>query len=261
VIAVDTDKIAVSYEDSGNSSYGTCIVATISGTTPSFGSEVVFESATTTYTYIAKLDTDKIAVAYRDEGNSSYGTCIIATISGTVPSFGSAVVFNSADSLYISMVDIDTDKIAIAYRDAGNSYYGSCIVATVSGTVPSFGTSVSISSVSSFWISVTKLDTDKIAIAFGDDSANFDGVALVATISGTVPTVGSELIYESGNSDYNAITSIDTTNAIVAYKDVQGSNYGKVVEISVDFDDTDTNGVAISGEGTPNRHVAVQELS
>ena len=38
-------KVVIAYSDGGNSSYGTAVVGTCSGTTISFGSEVVFESA------------------------------------------------------------------------------------------------------------------------------------------------------------------------------------------------------------------------
>ena len=64
-----------------------------------------------------------------DQGNSSYGTAIIGTVSGTSISFGSAVVFESAESTNITAIfNSSQEKIVVAYQDAGNSNYGTAVV-------------------------------------------------------------------------------------------------------------------------------------
>jgi hypothetical protein len=117
------NKIVIAYRDVGNSSYGTAIVGTVSGTSISFGTAVVFESANSIYISATYDSTNnKIVIAYQDGGNSSYGTAIVGTVSGTSISFGTAVVFESANSTYISTTyDSTNNKIVIAYRDGGNS--------------------------------------------------------------------------------------------------------------------------------------------
>ena len=219
ICKTDTNKIAIAYEDADNSSYGTCIVATISGTVPTFGTAVVFESASTIVYGIIASDTDKIAISYRDNGNSNYGTCIVATISGTVPSFGTAVVFESATTSNSRVCKTDTDKIAIAYTDSGNSNYGTCIVATISGTVPTFGTAVVFESASSDSCSITDIDTDKIAIAYRDNGNSGYGTCIIATISGTVPTFGTAVVFESANASYNSIGTITTSLIAISFYD------------------------------------------
>jgi hypothetical protein len=74
------------------------------------------------------LGTDKVVITYKDAGNSNYGTAIVGTISGTAISWGSELVFNSADTLFTAITNTGTNKIAICYRDAGNSNYGNGIV-------------------------------------------------------------------------------------------------------------------------------------
>jgi hypothetical protein len=100
--------------------YGTAIVGTVSGTSISFGTAVVFESANSNYISTTYDSTNnKIVIAYRDDGNSSYGTAIVGTVSGTSISFGTAVVFESASSGYISTTyDSTNNKIVIAYSDS-----------------------------------------------------------------------------------------------------------------------------------------------
>ena len=58
------------------------------------GSPVVFESASSS-DMSATFDSssNKVVIAYRDDGNSNYGTAIVGTVSGTSISFGTAVVF------------------------------------------------------------------------------------------------------------------------------------------------------------------------
>ena len=79
-------------------------------------------------------------LAYRDQGNSNYGTAIVGTVSGTNISFGSAVAFVSSNSDYIRIVfDSNSNKVVISYVDLGDSNKGKAIVGTVSGTNISIG--------------------------------------------------------------------------------------------------------------------------
>ena len=133
------NKFAVAYVDSGNLSYGKAVVGTVSGTSASFGSAVVFNSATTIDTYIAydPNTANKFAVAYVDSNNSGYGTAVVGTVSGTSISYSSAYVFNAADSAdTVAAFDPSTaGNIVFAYRDSGNSGYGTAILGQVNVNV------------------------------------------------------------------------------------------------------------------------------
>ena len=119
-IAYDANaqKVVIAYQDSGNSSYGTAIVGTVSGTSISFGTPVVFESAQTNYISIAyDANSQKVVIAYQDNTNSSYGTAVVGTVSGTSISFGTPVVFESATTVYSSIAyDSTNQKIVGVYR-------------------------------------------------------------------------------------------------------------------------------------------------
>ena len=66
-------KFVAVYRDSGNANYGTAIVGTVSGTAISFGSEYVFNSATSEHPSVAfdPNTAGKFLLAYKDGGNSS----------------------------------------------------------------------------------------------------------------------------------------------------------------------------------------------
>ena len=100
----------------------------------SWGSEYVFNAGTSDFISVSILDSTHFVVAYRDESNSHYGTAIIGTVSnGDDIAFGSEYVFNTAgNSYYISVSTLDSTHFVVAYKDGGNSNYGTAIIGTVS---------------------------------------------------------------------------------------------------------------------------------
>tara|TARA_Y100000004_G_scaffold48418_1_gene53343 strand:+ start:3683 stop:5731 length:2049 start_codon:yes stop_codon:yes gene_type:complete len=227
------EKVVFAYTDDANSYKGTAIVGTVSGTSISFGTEVVFEPGSTSYT-AATFDStnNKVVIAYRDGGNSSYGTAIVGTVSGTSISFGSAEVFESANSTYVKAVfDSTNDKVVIVYRDGGNSYYGTAIVGTVSGTSISFGTAVVFASVNAVQISAAyDTSNQKVLISYRD-ATNLDyGKGIVGTVSGTSISFGTAETFETANTNYTSAAYDSNSNKVViAYQDGGNSSYGTAV--------------------------------
>ena len=111
-------KVVIVYQDYGNSNYGTAVVGTVSGTSISFGTPVVFNS-TSTDTTGATFDTTngKVIIAYA--GSSNHGTARVGTVSGTSISFGSESVFESATTSQINQriaYDSTNKKVVIGYQ-------------------------------------------------------------------------------------------------------------------------------------------------
>ncbi|MEA2037046.1 MAG: hypothetical protein U9O94_06030 [Nanoarchaeota archaeon] len=226
---VDTNKIVIGYADGGNNGYGTAIVGTVSGTSISFGSPVVFESALVNYTSCCLVDTNKFVLCYQDVGNSGYGTAIVGTVSGTGISFGSLVVFESAATYYISCYQVDTNKVVIGYQDYGNSQYGTAIVGTVSGTSISFGTAAVFESAITTHISCCQVDTDKAVIGYRDGGNSNYGTTIVGTVSGTSISFGSPVVFESASTSYISCCLIDTSKIVIGYRDAGNNGYGTAI--------------------------------
>ena len=129
------DKVVIAYEDVDNSSHGTAIVGTISGTSISFGSPVVFASSTTEYISIAYDPTNQtIAIAYEDLDNSSDGTTILGSVSGSSIRFNTAIVFDSdAVKFTATTYDSTNNKIVTAYGDTTS---GKAVVINADNTDP-----------------------------------------------------------------------------------------------------------------------------
>ena len=238
----NANKVVIVYEDEGNSQYGTAIVGTVSGTSISFGSPTVFESAAC-FSIAATFDSsnNKIVVAYEDQGNSEHGTAIVGTVSGTSISFGSPTVFNAGETLNIETTfDSTNNKVVIAFTDAGNSNQGTAIVGTVSGTSISFGSEAVFdtstgSKVGQGKSSITfDSNQNKVLVSYVDVGDSEHGKAIVGTVSGTSISFGTASTFESATtSELSSAFDSDAKVVIIAYKDEGNSSYGTAVTASI----------------------------
>ena len=90
---------------------------------------------------VQSIGNDKVVIAYRDAGASSWGKAIVGTVSGTSISFGTKFVFESAEANYNTLVyDPDNEKIIISYQDNGNSNAATSVVFTPGGTTTNLTT-------------------------------------------------------------------------------------------------------------------------
>jgi len=235
-------KFVVAYVDQDNANYGTAIVGTVSGTSITFGSEVVFNAGAVTageaYPLAIAFDpntANKFVVAYVDAGNSSYGTAIVGTVSGTTVSFGTEVVFNSGSTEFISIsFDPNTaNTFVIAYRDVGGSYYGKATIGTISGTGLTFGSEYAFTSstVAYPWVAYDPNTAGKFVVVYlNQDISPYSRVS-VGTVSGTTISFGTYTNFQSGSSRFNSIAfDPNTANKfVVAYYDINNSNYGTAI--------------------------------
>jgi len=235
------NKVVIAYNDNSAGAAGKAIVGTVSGNSISYGSAVTFEAGSTTDISIAfDSNANKVVIAYKDGGNSNYGTAIVGTVSGTSISFGTAVVFALANTDFTATTfDSNLNKIVIAYRDVGNSNYGTAIVGTVSGTSISFGTEVVYNSGNSEYIAATfDSNSNKVVVAYNDGTVGNLGKAIVGTVSGTSISFGSEATFNATQSNYvSAGFDSNSNKVVVLYSDVVGGScvVGTVSGTSISF--------------------------
>lgn len=226
----NAQKIVICYEDGGNTDKGTAIVGTVSGTSISFGSPVIYNNADTTAQSIAyDANAQKVVIAYHDNGNSSYGTAIVGTVSGTSISFGSPVVFSSAGTNAIDITyDASAQKVVIAYYVGTD---GLATVGTVSGTSISFGTAVVFNTgVANYNSIVYHAAAQKVVIAYSDLGNSNYGTAIAGTVSGTSISFDSKLVVESGRVNFvSAAYDPNEEAVVISYENVGNSEYGTSV--------------------------------
>ena len=136
------NKIVVAYND-GGSNEGFAAVGTIdsSDNSISFGTPVRFNPGSASYIDITfDSNSNRVVIAFAAGNNSSHGSAVVGTVSGTAISFGTVVVFESAGiNSTATTFDSTNNKIAILYKDTGAGFAGTSAIGTVSGTSIIFG--------------------------------------------------------------------------------------------------------------------------
>jgi viroplasmin and RNaseH domain-containing protein len=215
---------------------GYAIVGTVSGTSASYGTAVIFQASAAVYSVNAAYDANaqKVVIIYTDGSNSDYPTAIVGTVSGTSISFGTKVAFLSSgaagDPMSIAY-DANAQKVVIGFRDTSNSNYGTGIVGTVSGTSISFGTKTAFNSSATLeFTTVYDSDAQKVAIGYRDAGNLSYGTAVVGTVSGTSISFGSPQVFLSAQTD-NMGGCFDSTNnkVVFCYRDTGNSDYGTAI--------------------------------
>jgi len=130
-------KIAMVYSDTGNSSYGTIAIGTISGSTITWGTPVVFQSNATNYCMV-KLTSDAsaVVVGYATLDGTNKSVAKAATISGTTPTFGTGVQLFAAQTSMVMTRVSDTSFVFFEPDEA--------IAISLSGTTITAGSAVDI---------------------------------------------------------------------------------------------------------------------
>jgi len=231
----DNGKVVVAYADGGNSEKGTAIVGTVSGSSISFGTPVVFESGGTAYPSVTYDTTNnKIVIAYQDDSDSDRSKAIVGTVSGTSISFGSAALVDSAttnQTRQVAVYDSANNRVVVAYSDVTNNK-GKVAVGTVSGTDITFGTPVEFFSAETQYIALTYDSTnEKVVFAWRQaGSSPYAGKAVVGTVSGTSISFGTTVDFEAGATQQIGAT-YDSTNGkvVIAYMDDDDNDYGKAI--------------------------------
>ena len=214
-------------------------ISATGGTLPeSVGTPAVFESATSHYNTATYDSTNnKVVVAYMDQGNSSYGTAVVGTVSGLSITFGTPVVFETSSVNSISSAfDSSNGKIVISYRDVGSSSAGTAVVGTVSGTSISFGTPVVFNGTNSAnTTAVFDSNSNKVVISWSDVNNSFYGTSKVGTVSGTSISFGSAVVFRSAFvlPDYQSSAFDSSSNKVViAYRYVSNPSEAIVGTVS-----------------------------
>ena len=264
------DKVVIAYQDNSNSSYGTAVVGTVSGTSISFGTPTVFESANTQFISLIHDSTnDRILISYVDNGDSNKGTSVVGTVNSNSISFGTPVVFNAGATTGPDTSYIGNGKVLIAYKDSGNSSYGTAIVGTITtgNNTISFGSEFVFESNEVNDVSIAyDSSNDKVVITYRDNGNSQSGTAVVATVTNTSISFGTPVVFNSGTT-YDNNTVYDTVNQkiITAYSkspaNVGGVKTGTVSGTSItygselEFVSNTTNGNKIVYDSTNDKAV------
>ncbi len=236
------NKTVITYTETDNSGYGAAIVGTVSGTSISFGSAVVFESNDSS-NYVTAFDTtsNKVIVAYQ---TASVGVLSrLLTVSGTsVSASSSAYITGDSSTTGINGISLVYDTTAaraiVSYKDGNNSNAGTAVIGTVAGGNISFGTAATFASnvyrTSGDKSSLYDPTTDSTVLVYRDSDDSNNGKFVTAKIDGSSLTFTSATTFETGNAATTGIAKdVDTNKILIAYLDYDASQAGKSVVVTL----------------------------
>ena len=226
VYDIAQQKVVIFYRGFGGN--GTAIVGTVSGTSISFGTPVIFASVYCSYISATYAVTEqKVVLTYADY---SLGVAIVGTVSGTDISFGTPVTFNPTSTYYLSTVyDTAQQKVVTVYNVNG---VGTAIVGTVSGTDISFGTPVGFETDYAMNVpaAVYASASQKVIIAYRRAAAptySGFGTAIVGTVLGTDIYFSTTVVFNSAYTDsIFAGYDVSSQKVVIAYRDGDALNFG-----------------------------------
>ncbi len=251
VCVLASDKLLFGFEDDDTEfDPGKAIIATVSGTTMSFGNAATFYSSTANaarYTSVAPLSSGYFVVAYIQDDQDDAGAAIIGSYSGTTISFPGASVqfetsFASAD---IDVRQLNEDEFVIAWNGSSTSNPSKIIIGERNGNGIDFGTAQTVCSAQGDEISLGVLDADAFVVGYTDDNGDpaDQGDAVVCTLTPAVAPV--ELISFNASMNNNSVTLNWETATEV-------DNYGFEIERSSDNMNTWNNIGFVAGHGNSN---------
>lgn len=198
-------------------------VTAVAGSRDSVGSPVKFDDnyLATTETMSAAFDsTNNKVVLFYESGSSQYA--VVGTVSGTSISFGTRVqVFNDGTVTRGVVFDENAGKFLFAYPGLNQTRLY-LRVGTISGTSITLGTETSVFTTNAKRISMSyDPDINKTVISFIDGYGSDYPKAVVATISGTTPSIGSAYVIWSNDPTDVPMDQCYDTNAnkhVIVYK-------------------------------------------
>ena len=230
--------------------HGTAFVGTITGTSISIGTPVVFENGTDPrfFTCGYMPNSQNVYVCYKN--GSGRPTVRIGTVSGTSITLGSDQQYTTEQvragvSNLASAWNTTDNVLGIAYQGQ-TANYTKMLAATVSGTTVTYGSDVQLTSNSWDYLSVAYASAPNMFLITARDSTYFSyGSTWSFTVSGTTPTAVDYLIFNSaatyGMADGQSATFDASNNQfVIVYRDGGNSNYPTAVTRSVAFTTTNS---------------------
>ena len=238
-------KHLIIYERSGGQIIR-AIVATISGTSVTFGTDVLTEGGQDGDKYLATTSVGNgkiMAIArsannYANSSSQYYTHARIFTISGTSVTFGTMVSASGTkapnNGAYGCCYDSNVDKVVVFYAHSNTLY---ARVGTVSGSSISFGSEIDTgygSSANDILFPVFDPSTNKIVLAFAD----YDNSNLTKAIVGTVS--GSSISFASNPTELGSLgnprATYNSTNSTIVLSYSANLEVIKVVGTTVHRD-------------------------
>jgi len=234
VALLDSTHAIIVYQTSTTAK---AVIATISGTSVSYGTAATIASNMNTSTsgrsiFVSVLDSTHFITVYSTLSSSVYTQSLKAgSVSGTTITLGTATTAytHSSPSPYNALTALDSTHFVTTYATSLGVGYG--VAGTVSGTTTSTGAAVQYAGESN-GVDIASYDSTHVLFAYR--TANpFNANTLIATVSGNSISFASDTQIAAGNATYLTLAKIDSTHLILVYSALSSSYQGKAIQLTI----------------------------
>jgi hypothetical protein len=242
-VSIGNGKVVFAYSDFGNSRYGTAVVGTISGSTITFGTPVVFQSARVDWCAVTyDSANDRIVVCFADGGAN--GKAKVAQVIGTgFGAFGTLTQFHGGNTSYIQAnYDSVSGKIVISYLDSTPNWGKVSIGEITSGTTNiTFGSDTTFNGSNTALTVASTFDVKKnrVLVAFRNSGDSNRSYAVVGQISGTSISFGTPQKFTNNAMGecqvvYNPDANSAAGSSLIIYQDASYNDWGRCLGAQID---------------------------
>lgn len=221
---VSAGKFLIAYRDTAASNIGKCVVATVSGTTVTFGTPVTFSASAVRNIVCEYCPSAGVTVISYLDNVSLKMQCIPAHISGTTITLGTAAELTAAGKIVTGShglaYDAASSKVLLTACDTDNSGYPFGCVLTVSASTITYGTPVVFGSVGATAARPAPLSSaDGLAVV----TSGSTGIVRRATITGTAPAFGAPVEWSAAALTAPYPVSVGADRIAIYYNDMVGA--------------------------------------
>jgi hypothetical protein len=195
----------------------------------SFGNEIVYNEASTSYISVSSLSNNSFVIAYKETDNITIGSAIIGTVSGTSISWGDKYTFNNSQTDHISVLALTDSSFVVAYKDIVNNNAGKAIVGAVAGTTISWGEEYTFNSQANF-ISASRLTDNSFVVSYDSGGR---GTSIIGTVTGTTINYGAPVNFNNITLRTSSVSRLSDTSFVIGFSDYIDNQRGKAIIGSV----------------------------
>ena len=231
VAALSATSFVVAYENSTTN--GQVIVGNIAGgggTTITYGTPVIFNSAATNYISISKASSTAFVIGY--ENGTTAGDVKVGNITSTsTVTVGAALVVNNGATNYISVANASSSAFVYGYESSTTT--GDVKVGNITSTsTVTVGAALVVNNGATNYISVANASSS--AFVYGYESSTTAGDVKVGNITSTsTVTVGATAVVNANTSAFIGISRLTGTSTfVITYASGTAAGVARIGSIS-----------------------------
>ena len=228
VAALDLTHVFVAYARDG---LGNGRIATITGTTITYGPEYAFFSSSVNDIHVSKISSSSALISFNG-GTSPSSTCMIANVSSNAISYGDFYPFTGHTNTGLGSAVLDSTHGMVVYQDFdGGGSYGRTLEITSTSTI-SYGPKYKIWDYQIFDVSITSLSATRAMVVYQRSAWPSNGVARIANISGTEINFSPDQIFAPNQEVSPSAVALDPDHVLIAYSNYENSIYSGVAIVA-----------------------------